>query len=212
MLNRHPLGVAAPAMLVVLLMTAQAVFADCTGHCGGQSPDGCWCDEFCFMHDDCCENVCDACPGFSACSPDPSEHCCTICPVTHCGCWCDHVCIIFGDCCTDVCMYCDHKFEWCGAPRNSCVGLCGTSGAASGDCACDDGCIDRGDCCNDACQTCGICKPGDLNHDGVVDVADLLILFDNWGECPDPDDCPADLNGDGIVNVADLLILFDNWG
>jgi glucose/arabinose dehydrogenase len=52
----------------------------------------------------------------------------------------------------------------------------------------------------------------DLNCDGVVNVADLLILFDNWGDCPDPDNCPADLNGDGVVNVADLLILFDNWG
>jgi subtilisin family serine protease len=53
---------------------------------------------------------------------------------------------------------------------------------------------------------------GDLNCDGVVNVADLLILFDNWGDCADCGDCPADLNGDCTVNVADLLILFDNWG
>jgi carboxypeptidase A2 len=51
--------------------------------------------------------------------------------------------------------------------------------------------------------------PADLNGDGVVNVADLLILFDNWGENPGS---PADLNGDGVVNVADLLILFDGWG
>jgi hypothetical protein len=56
------------------------------------------------------------------------------------------------------------------------------------------------------------CPPADLNCDGVVDVGDLLIMFDNWGKCPDPDDCPADLNGDGVVDVGDLLILFDNWG
>jgi hypothetical protein len=54
--------------------------------------------------------------------------------------------------------------------------------------------------------------PGDLNGDGVVNVADLLILFDNWGSCADCDDCLADLNGDCEVNVGDLLILFDNWG
>jgi hypothetical protein len=53
---------------------------------------------------------------------------------------------------------------------------------------------------------------GDLNNDGVVNVADLLIVFDAWGECTDPDNCPADLNGDGLVNVQDLLILFDHWG
>jgi choice-of-anchor B domain-containing protein len=50
---------------------------------------------------------------------------------------------------------------------------------------------------------------GDLNDDGVVNVADLLLLFDSWGPCPD---CEADLNGDDVVNVADLLILFDAWG
>jgi hypothetical protein len=58
------------------------------------------------------------------------------------------------------------------------------------------------------------CGLADLNCDGTVNVADLLILFDNWGECADctPGACPADLNGDCLVNVADLLILFDNWG
>jgi hypothetical protein len=54
--------------------------------------------------------------------------------------------------------------------------------------------------------------PGDLNNDGVVDGADLLILLSQWGKCDDPDDCPADLNGDGTVDGADLLILLSNWG
>jgi hypothetical protein len=54
--------------------------------------------------------------------------------------------------------------------------------------------------------------PADLNCDGVVDVSDLLILFDNWGACANCDNCPADLNGDCVVNVSDLLILFNNWG
>lgn len=54
--------------------------------------------------------------------------------------------------------------------------------------------------------------PEDLNCDGVVNVFDLLLLLDNWGECVDPDDCPADLDGDGTVNVFDLLLLLENWG
>jgi hypothetical protein len=53
---------------------------------------------------------------------------------------------------------------------------------------------------------------GDLNNDGAVDGADLLILLSAWGKCADPDDCPADLNDDGTVDGADLLILLSHWG
>lgn len=51
---------------------------------------------------------------------------------------------------------------------------------------------------------------GDLNGDGVVNVADMLILLGQWGPCSG--DCAADLNNDGVVDVADLLILLSNWG
>jgi hypothetical protein len=53
---------------------------------------------------------------------------------------------------------------------------------------------------------------GDLNCDGAVDGADLLILLSAWGDCPDPGNCPADLNNDGAVDGADLLLLLSNWG
>ena len=54
---------------------------------------------------------------------------------------------------------------------------------------------------------------GDLNGDGIVGVADLLILLASWGPCPpEPDPCPADLDGDGTVGIADLLLLIANWG
>jgi len=52
--------------------------------------------------------------------------------------------------------------------------------------------------------------PYDLNCDGEVDFADLLILLAAWGPCPD--ECPADFNGDGIVDFADLLEMLSNWG
>lgn len=54
---------------------------------------------------------------------------------------------------------------------------------------------------------------GDINVDGVIDTADLLLLLGAWGDCPPPpDDCSADLNGDHRVDVLDLLILLGNWG
>jgi trimeric autotransporter adhesin len=55
--------------------------------------------------------------------------------------------------------------------------------------------------------------PGDLNGDGVIDAADLLILLEAWGACPSPEksECPADLNGNDVVDGGDLLILLSNW-
>jgi hypothetical protein len=54
--------------------------------------------------------------------------------------------------------------------------------------------------------------PGDLDGNGVVGTADLLMLLAAWGPCPPEGDCPADLNGDGVVGTADLLTLLANWG
>lgn len=61
-----------------------------------------------------------------------------------------------------------------------------------------------------ACEDDGI--PGDINGDGEVNVDDLLIVLNNWGECGDCGDCPADVTGDCHVNVDDLLIVLNSWG
>lgn len=54
--------------------------------------------------------------------------------------------------------------------------------------------------------------PGDVNGDGLVDVADFLALLGDWGPCPAPPaDCPADVIPNGIVDVSDLLYLLQNW-
>ena len=50
----------------------------------------------------------------------------------------------------------------------------------------------------------------DFDGDGLVTVADLLVLLAAWGPCPPP--CPPDLDGDGLVTVADLLALLAAWG
>ncbi len=54
---------------------------------------------------------------------------------------------------------------------------------------------------------------GDLNGDGHVGAADLIILLACFG-IP-PEDCAnpnADINGDGFVNAIDLTLLLVNWG
>lgn len=52
----------------------------------------------------------------------------------------------------------------------------------------------------------------DLDGDGFVGAADLLMLLSSWGSCPPKGDCPADLDGNGSVGAGDLLILLSQWG
>jgi hypothetical protein len=49
---------------------------------------------------------------------------------------------------------------------------------------------------------------GDVNHDGHIDVNDLLSVVGGWGSCHS---CPGDTNGDGLVNVNDLLAVISGW-
>ncbi|MHC5025360.1 MAG: DUF6923 family protein, partial [Planctomycetota bacterium] len=52
---------------------------------------------------------------------------------------------------------------------------------------------------------------GDVNGDGIVDVADLVAVMVAWGPCPPANPCPADQTGDGIVNVQDIIMVIVNW-
>ncbi len=53
--------------------------------------------------------------------------------------------------------------------------------------------------------------PGDANGDGMVNLADLQILGDNW-QSTTASWSQADFTGDNTVNLADLQIIGDNWG
>jgi hypothetical protein len=58
------------------------------------------------------------------------------------------------------------------------------------------------------------CLTGDINGDGVVNLADLLILAAAFGSVPgDTNWNPAcDLGGYGIINTQDLLMQAANFG
>ena len=56
--------------------------------------------------------------------------------------------------------------------------------------------------CDDASCT------GDADGDGMVGVADILIVIDMWGQSGGA----GDINGDGTVDVGDLLAIVDAWG
>jgi hypothetical protein len=53
-----------------------------------------------------------------------------------------------------------------------------------------------------------VTKPGDINHDGSVNVIDLSILLSNYNMTT----ASCDLNSDGTVNIFDLSILLSNYG
>ena len=51
-------------------------------------------------------------------------------------------------------------------------------------------------------------SPVDVNGDGVVDVADLVIVATAYGtQVPPGTDLPADVNSDGVVNLPDLILV-----
>jgi hypothetical protein len=53
---------------------------------------------------------------------------------------------------------------------------------------------------------------GDVTHNGIVDVDDLLTIINGWGACPPPNLCASDVTGNGVTDVDDLLVIINNWG
>lgn len=62
-----------------------------------------------------------------------------------------------------------------------------------------------------SCEEAAICH-GDITGTQTVDVDDLLVVLNSWGQCSDVNNCPADVSGDGVVDVDDLLVVLNNWG
>ena len=64
--------------------------------------------------------------------------------------------------------------------------------------------LDDGSCEYESCAC-----PNDVNGDGSITVADLLIVLSEFG-CTS--DCTADVDGDGSVTVADVLLVLSAFG
>ncbi|MBI5863111.1 MAG: hypothetical protein HZB38_01095, partial [Planctomycetes bacterium] len=54
--------------------------------------------------------------------------------------------------------------------------------------------------------------PGDLNSDGVVDLADLTTLLANFGISAGATPEQGDMNGDGAVDLGDLTAFLSVFG
>ena len=50
---------------------------------------------------------------------------------------------------------------------------------------------------------------GDVNQDGIVNVLDMIVVAQNFGQEP-PSDSRADVNQDGVVNLLDLVFVAEH--
>jgi hypothetical protein len=64
--------------------------------------------------------------------------------------------------------------------------------------------LDDGSCEYESCSC-----PNDVNGDGSITVADLLIVLGEFG-CTSA--CSADVDGDGSVTVTDVLLVLSAFG
>mgnify|MGYP000673701658 CR=1 FL=1 len=48
----------------------------------------------------------------------------------------------------------------------------------------------------------------DVDGDGIVNNADMVIVFSRWGVCLD---CAVDFNKDGVVNTQDVVVVSLFW-
>ena len=107
---------------------------------------------------------------------------------------------VTADCDDGSCMYADA------------CGVCGGSGTEAG-------CMDpsacnfniTADCDDGSCDYLSCTCPMDLNPDGYIDVADLLMFLTDFG-CAPQSVCFGDFTGDGYTNTADMLAFLTAFG
>jgi len=51
----------------------------------------------------------------------------------------------------------------------------------------------------------------DVNNDGKVNVLDMILVGQHWGQTGDPGWTAEDINCDGIINILDMISIGQNW-
>jgi len=54
--------------------------------------------------------------------------------------------------------------------------------------------------------------PWDVNGDGCINLSDLVLIGQSWGNTGPPHWTRADVNSDGVVNLSDLVLVGQHWG
>jgi predicted RNA-binding protein with TRAM domain len=52
---------------------------------------------------------------------------------------------------------------------------------------------------------------GDANGDSVVNVLDMVLIGQHWGQIGSPGWIPEDVMKDGVINVLDMIIVGQHW-
>jgi hypothetical protein len=50
-----------------------------------------------------------------------------------------------------------------------------------------------------------------VNNDDHVNVLDMVLVGQHWGEIGPPLWIPEDANQDGVINVLDMIIIGQHW-
>jgi hypothetical protein len=54
-------------------------------------------------------------------------------------------------------------------------------------------------------------KTGDVNSDDQVNVLDMVLIGQHWGQAGSPGWIPEDVMEDGVINVLDMIIIGQHW-
>jgi hypothetical protein len=54
-------------------------------------------------------------------------------------------------------------------------------------------------------------RTGDINNDGHVNVLDMVLIGQHWGQTGSPGWVPEDVKKDGVTNVLDMIIVGQHW-